>query len=251
MHWLTSVNALQWKCDRCRCATLFPFASIAASARRSSAQDSACVRQTSKISRWHNNQSNRHLLTPFSTTSSTKLDASCKNVLFEILDIRLTPDSSEIDERRDDPGMPNFDSVPVLDFRVELLSCDTVSLVGLSRPLDSLEWLNPFVVPLVSSLRVFDLDSRFLNVPKMVVFFRSRPRSSRLPLRAGSADSSFCCWIMLILTFKELFGLLFGLMGVEVVGWATGFSSDCDDALSYGYCLLPLATLMLWRCWLE
>lgn len=151
------------------------------------------------------------LLIPFSTTSNTKLDASCKNVLLEMLDRRLSPLISLTEERLDEPGIPNF---PDVDFKVELLSCVRVSLVGLSNPLAASEWLYPFVVPFVSSLRVFDLDKRFFNVPKIEVFFRSRPRSARLPV-IGSVDDSLSCWIMLIFTFKVL---LFGFMGVDVTG---------------------------------
>lgn len=130
-----------------------------------------------------------HLLTPFSNTSSTRLDASCKKVLFEMLDKRLSPLISEIDERLDEPGTPNRLEV---DFSVEFLSCGTVSLVGLSKPFDKFEWLYPLVVPFVFSSRVFDLDNRFLNVPNMPVFFLSRPRSSTLPVIGSADDSLFC-----------------------------------------------------------
>jgi hypothetical protein len=61
-----------------------------------------------------------YLLTPFSITSRTKLDASCKNVLFEMLDNRLKPDISEIDERRE-PEIPIFESVPEGDLREDVL----------------------------------------------------------------------------------------------------------------------------------
>lgn len=192
-----------------------------------------------------------HLLTPFSITSNTKLEASCKKVLFEMLDRRLRPDIpliSEMDERRDEPEIPSRVKVPVGDFNMELLSWGTVSLVGLSRPFDAPEWLYPLVAPFVSSFRVFDLDKRFFNVPKIVVFFRSRPRSATLPV-IGSADDSLFCWIMLIFAFKLL--LFIGFNGVDVTGALADNVGDTLMLLSYGYCLLPFATLMLWRCWLE
>ena len=165
-------------------------------------------------------------MTPFSTTSNTKLLASCKNVLLEMLDKRLKPLISEIEERLDELGIPNLPIVPVLDFKVEVLSDDKVSLFGLPKTGDALLWLYPFVpfVPFISSLRVFDLDKRFLKVPKIVVFLRSRPRCSRLPDN-GSADNSLFCWIMLIFTFKLL---AFGFMGVDVIG---DFAEKVGDAL--------------------
>lgn len=108
-----------------------------------------------------------------------------------MLDIRLIPLISDKEERRDDPGIPNFVNVPVFDFKVEVLSCGTVSLLGLSTPFMS--WLYPFVVPFVSSFRVFDLDNRFRNVPNIPVFFLSRPLSARIPVTGGSADDSLFC----------------------------------------------------------
>jgi hypothetical protein len=84
-----------------------------------------------------------HLLTPFSMTSNTKLEASCRNVLLEMLDMRLRPDMpdiSETDERRD-PERPNLESVPVGDFKAEFFICGTESpLVGLSTPVFRSEW---------------------------------------------------------------------------------------------------------------
>lgn len=77
----------------------------------------------------------------------------------------------------------------------------------------------------MSSLRVFDLDKRFFSVPKIVVFFRSRPRSARLPVM-GSADNSLSCWIMLIFTFKLL--LIAGFIGVDVTG---AFADNDGDTL--------------------
>jgi hypothetical protein len=182
-------------------------------------------------------------------TSNTKLEFSCKNVLLLMFDIRLIPLISEIEDRRDEPEIPNFERVPVGDFRVEPLSWGTVSWVGLSRPVD-VSWWKPLVVPFVSSFRVLDLDRRFLIVPKIVVFFLSLPRSARLPV-IGSTEGSFSCWIMLIFTFNELLLLvLIGFIGVEVTGCALADSVGEAVMWSYGY-LLPFAMLMLWRCWLE
>jgi hypothetical protein len=105
------------------------------------------------------------------------------------------------------------------------------------------------VVPLALSSRVFDRDKRFRNVPKIDVFFLSRPRSATSP-EMGSADCSLFCWIMLIFTFKlwllMLLLLLLGFMGVDVTGVLADKFGDTLLLLSYGYCLLPpLDTLIL------
>ena len=140
-----------------------------------------------------------NLLTPFSITSKTRLDASCKNVLVEMLDIRLRFDISEIEDRRDEPEIPILlENVDPGDFNE--LFFNELSLL-LSKLFGDAKLLYPLVVLLLasavpfSSFRVFDLDNRFLNVPKIVVFFRSRPRSERAP-EIGSFDNSLfvaCC----------------------------------------------------------
>lgn len=138
-----------------------------------------------------------HLLTPFSITSSTRLDASCKNVLLEMLDIRLRLDISEIEDRRDEPEIPILlENVLPGDFNE--LFFNELSLL-LSKLFGDARLLYPLVVLLFiillanavpfSSFRVFDRDNRFLNVPKIVVFFRSRPRSEISP-EIGSFENS-------------------------------------------------------------
>lgn len=106
----------------------------------------------------------------------------------DIFDARLMFDISEIDDRRDDPEIPNLlDNVPVGDFNV--LSFVLSKLFGDVYPFVMLTPLS------FSSFRVFDRDSRFLNVPKIVVFFRSRPRSETSP-EIGSDENSLlfaCC----------------------------------------------------------